>query len=431
MSPARARRRRLLFGVALAVFVLAIVAVGAEIALRVAGSRSRGTKTHVADPVLHHTLRASVRTTVRGVPFETNALALRDREYAPGKPPGVTRILMLGDSFTEGGGLRLEESVPKVVEAGLNVRGCARAVEVVNGGVASSSPVLEYVFLRERGLALAPDLVVLNFDMTDVHDDAVRTAIARLDERGLPIAVPSNRRRETAVLLPALAPRPLDAVERALNHLALWQAFRLSAVGKWLFGSLRISAHRLEARGLVGDARYDTMAITRDDEQPATAAAWLLTERYLIAIRDLARARGAGFVLVLYPHAHQVSATAALGARDTFGLRPRLYASDRPFRRLESLGAREGFPVISVVGEFRRRVGEGLFRDDDIHHTPLGARVLADGIRDGLVARGLVPCEDAALSAPGSRRRARTPGAWARASGRAPWPPPRRAAAPR
>jgi lysophospholipase L1-like esterase len=391
-APALARRRRLLFGVVLAVFVLATVAVGAELALRVAGSRSRGTKTHVADPVLHHRLRTSVRTTVGGVPFETNALSLRDREYGPAKPTGVTRILMLGDSFTEGGGLRLEESVPKVVEARLNERGCARPVEVVNGGVASYSPILEYVFLRERGLALAPDLVVLNFDMTDVHDDAVRTAIARLDAHGLPIAVPSDRRRETAMLLPPFAPRPLGGVERALNHLALWQAFRLSGVGRKLFGARQAGADRLEALGLVGDARYDTMAITRDEEQPATAAAWLLTERYLVAIRDLARTRGAGFVLVLYPHAHQVSAAAALGARDRFGLRPGLYASDRPFLRLEELARRENFPVINVVSDFRRRASEPLYRADDIHFTPLGARVLAESIRDGLVARALVGC---------------------------------------
>jgi hypothetical protein len=389
-------RRRVLFALALGVFVLLVVAAGAEIAMRVVGRGSRGTKTHVADPVLHHRLRAGLRTTVLNVPFETNALGLRDREYGPEKPAGVMRILMLGDSFTEGGGLRLEQSVPKVVEARLAERGCARPVEVVNAGVASYSPILEYVYLREHGLALAPDLVVLNFDMTDVHDDMVRTTIAHLDGRGLPIAVPSNRRRETAALLPPV-PKPswlrgLDGVERAANHLALWQAFRLSGAGKQLFGPLRSSAERLERLGVVGDARYDTMAITRDEEQPATAAAWQLTERYVAAIRDLARTRGAGFVLVTYPHAHQVSATASLAARDRFGVRPGLYASERPFRRLKDLGRREGFPVITVLNQFRRRAAEGLYWDEDIHHTPLGASILADGIRDGLVERALVPC---------------------------------------
>jgi lysophospholipase L1-like esterase len=391
-----ARRRRLAFGLVLALFVLLVVAVGAEVALRVAGGRPRGTKTHVADPVLHHRLREGVRTTVLGVPFETNALGLRDRDYGPEKPAGVMRVLMLGDSFTEGGGLRLEESVPKVLEARLAERGCARGVEVVNAGVASYSPILEYVYLREKGLALAPDLVVLNFDMTDVHDDAVRTAIARLDARGLPIAVPSDRRRETAVLLPPL-PKPawlrrLDGAERALNHLALWQALRRSGAGRSLFGPLRATADRMEALGVVGDARYDTMAITRDAEQPATAAAWQLTERYLRGIRNLARTRGAGFVLVLYPHAHQVSATAALRARDRFGVRPGLYASERPFRRLEEFGRREDIPVLNVVTRFRRRAAEGLYWDEDIHHTPLGARVLAEGIHDGLLERGLLPC---------------------------------------
>ena len=137
-----------------------------------------------ADPVLHHRLRRSWSGRVLGVPFETNALGLRDREYPAGKPPGTYRIYMLGDSFTEGGGLVLANTVAKRVEGGLNAGRCGRRFEIVNGGTASYSPILEYLQLKTLGLGLEPDMVVLNFDMTDVHDDVVRTATARLDEIG-------------------------------------------------------------------------------------------------------------------------------------------------------------------------------------------------------------------------------------------------------
>jgi hypothetical protein len=121
-----------------------------------------------ADPVLHHRLRPSYTANRRGVEFRINALGLKDREYPPGKPPGVFRILMLGDSYTEGFGLPVEQAMPKQVERLLAGGRCSRPIEVVNGGVSSYSPILEYLFLLHVGLALDPDLIVLSFDMTDV-----------------------------------------------------------------------------------------------------------------------------------------------------------------------------------------------------------------------------------------------------------------------
>ena len=120
-----------------------------------------------ADPVLHHRLRPSYTAKRRGVEFRINALGLKDREYPPGKPPGVFRVLILGDSFTEGFGLPVEQTMPKQVEALLDGGRCSRSVEVVNAGVSSYSPILEYLFLVHVGLGLGPDLVVLSFDMTD------------------------------------------------------------------------------------------------------------------------------------------------------------------------------------------------------------------------------------------------------------------------
>jgi len=189
--------RRFLFGSLLIVLALA----GAEAGMRFLAARGRPemTATHTSDPVLHHRLRPSISARVRGVEFRTNSLGLHDREYPAQKPPGVFRILLLGDSMTEGGGLVLEATVAKQAEAILNARGCRSPFEVVNGGVASYSPILQYLYLGVLGPTLEPDLVVLNFDMTDVHDDFIRTAVAQLGPDGLPVAVRPDRRLETAL----------------------------------------------------------------------------------------------------------------------------------------------------------------------------------------------------------------------------------------
>ena len=366
-----------------------IALAAAEVSLRLLPLRERKAR-FVTDPVLHHRLRADWQGTVQGLPYRTNALGLRDRDVVP-KAPGAIRVLMLGDSFTEGAGLAEADTVPRRLEAAL--QSACPGLEVINAGVASYSPILEYLMLRKIGTMIAPDLVVLNFDMTDVHDDFVRTALARLDADGLPTRVTTDRRREAATLLPPALPPSLRSVDDAMSGLLLWQSLRQSHAGRRVFGELNLDESSLAARGLIGDLRYDRLAITRDTPGPDEVSAWATTARYLAGIGRAAAALGARFVVVVYPHAHQVAPFEAPGARARFGMGPGLYASARPFRTVEAIGQRHGFPVITLLERFRRRADPArpLFRKDDIHHTADGARVMADGIAAGLLEATLIP----------------------------------------
>ncbi len=351
----------------------------------------------VGDPVLHHRLRTNDARRVLGVEFKTNSLGLRDREYAIPKPPSVFRILMLGDSFTEGGGLPIEATVPKQLESQLNRR-CGPVFEVINAGVASYSPILEYLLLKTVGLALHPDLVVLEFDMTDLKDDLIRTATAKFDADGRPVAVPPDPRLEPALLMPPIRKprwlRFLDPLEAGLGHSKLYYDLRRSPVGERLLGSLKLTPERLEELGLIGNVQYDYGAPTRDVEGPQEREAWARSERYLEGIRDLAWARGIPFVLVINPHPHQVSALESPVGRSREGVGPGFYRSDRPFRRLENFGRRQDIPVINPLPLLRKRTSPEtpLFKYDDIHHTPAGARVVTEAVWHGLVRRELIPC---------------------------------------
>ena len=378
-----------------------ITLAGIEVGLRYLAARGQPeqTSTHMSDPVLHHRIRPNVGARVRGVEFRTSSLGLHDREYPTQKPPGVFRILFLGDSMTEGAGLALDATVAKQAETMLNAAGCRTRFEVVNGGVASYSPILQFLFFQTLAPILEPDLVVLNFDMTDVHDDVIRTAVARLGPDGLPVAVPSDRRREAALFLTPIA-KPsflwfLEPIERGLSRLLIYQGLRRSGVGRRLFGPIRTTPERLERLGLVGDIHYDPMAITRDVEGPNVGAAWRLTERYLAGIHGLVRRRGIPFAVVVYPHPHQVAGDESPLGRRRFALRPGLFTSEAPFQAIEAGGRREGFSVINLLQHFRqRRVTDGpLFWEDDIHQNPRGARVFAEGIVAGLLAHDLLPAE--------------------------------------
>src|SRR5262245_29301524 len=98
---------------------------GAEVCMRWLVSPGRAmTATHAVDPVLHHRLRPNVVTSVFNSEFRTSSLGLHDREYPTRKPGGTFRVLLLGDSFTEGAGLALPATVAKQAEAMLDAAGC-------------------------------------------------------------------------------------------------------------------------------------------------------------------------------------------------------------------------------------------------------------------------------------------------------------------
>lgn len=106
---------------------------------------------------------------IRGNPILINSMGLRDREYAPRKPEGVFRILVLGDSVVFGDGIRAQDTFVKKLEAGLNPNPRGLKVEAPNGGVRGYNTFQELRLLKEVGLKLEPDLVILAYVLNDAE----------------------------------------------------------------------------------------------------------------------------------------------------------------------------------------------------------------------------------------------------------------------
>jgi hypothetical protein len=95
------------------------------------------------------------------VPYVTNRWLMRDRERSLAKPADVSfRSVFIGDSFLEGGFTRA--ALPSRVE-GMLVEARQEGVEAINLGVAGTGPEEYYYRIRDVGLKLAPDAIVLTF----------------------------------------------------------------------------------------------------------------------------------------------------------------------------------------------------------------------------------------------------------------------------
>ncbi len=102
--------------------------------------------------------------------IKTNSHALRDVERSWKKKEDTIRILGLGDSFTFGWGVPLEDSFLKVLETTLQ-SATGKEVDVINAGVPGWGLNHYYIYLKHRGARYSPDVIVLTYFVDDLPED--------------------------------------------------------------------------------------------------------------------------------------------------------------------------------------------------------------------------------------------------------------------
>lgn len=120
-----------------------------------------------------------------------NSKGYRGSEFDLSKN-GRFRVLTIGDSFTLGIGVEDDESYPARMEKILTNDNHLKGIEIVNAGFAAGfSPDTYYLYLKERGLKLQPDLILIGFFIgNDIdHGTAFWHKWVRTDGDGLPLKI--------------------------------------------------------------------------------------------------------------------------------------------------------------------------------------------------------------------------------------------------
>ena len=106
--------------------------------------------------------------------FETNDLGLRSPEV---RDDGSRRILAIGDSCTWGWSVPQDASYPAVLQRLLDERSHGARYQVINAGIPGYTSYHGLLYLRERGLALHPTILILGYGFNDA------TAIGDVEEQ--------------------------------------------------------------------------------------------------------------------------------------------------------------------------------------------------------------------------------------------------------
>ena len=172
--------RKMLLACGLQLTSLLLAALAGEVALRIVFARSLDfsmemwkygvqLKLLVENPQLGFAHSPNRSAFLMGVPVSINSMGYRDREYAQSKPPGVYRIVMLGDSTTFGWGVPVDQTTAKILERQLNQESADHHFEVINAGVGNYNTVQELAHYLTYDRVLHPNLVILQYFINDAE----------------------------------------------------------------------------------------------------------------------------------------------------------------------------------------------------------------------------------------------------------------------
>ena len=341
-----------------------------------------------ADPHFHHRLKPSRTyrfvTPEYNVEVRTNRSGLRGPDPMLPKPAGVTRVFMLGDSFTFGLGVRDQETFCALIEQGLRAQG--EAVEVINGGVSAYSPILEYLSLRDQFLAFEPDLVVLWFDLADLWDDAWFQRNLLYDQAGRilrcdPGSLDGHRDWWEWLKTHSTLAKYLEA--KFPGEVIM---LRLGGFRGYVSAKLRGESPKALIARFKGTPKFeavlgvDKFILLRESSTAALVKPhWDLSMRYVLMIRELLAERHIPFLLGIYPYGMLVGPDQwAVGRRFWRFKQGKTYDASLALGLFERFSATERIPLLNTFESFRAAANaEKLFYDRDGHFTPAGHRVLA------------------------------------------------------
>jgi len=306
------------------------------------------------------------------VPIRINNLGLRDKDYDEELNSDIKKILLLGDSMTFGYGVEQEQSYPKTLEKLLG-----DYYFVINSGVGGYSPDVEYIYLKEKGLKLNPDVVILGLYVGNDITDLEFNNWIRLDEKDLPKKISSNQfyvddqnRLRTKGDENVIKNNPFPI----LYGINVFLSYKSHA---YIFFKERLKSLFYK---LTGQEESIQKTIYGNYYNKDLELSWKKVEAILVEMNLLVKEKDKYFVIILIP------------SRDQFQEeKDNTYNFTNPNKRLMAFGKENNLIMIDLLPYFK---GEDDPRDfyykKDVHLNKEGHRFLAEKIYEKLKGLNLV-----------------------------------------
>jgi len=274
-----------------------------------------------------------------------NSYGHRGAEHSSERAEGKYRVLVLGDSFTEGAHVAESDLFSAQLER------LTHQVEVLNAGVGGYGTVQQYLYFVSEGIRFKPHLLLLMFFENDLSDNCLSyyagfgpRPFARLRHDEVEIV----ERLEPEDFLRFTLPVPFRLT---LSRYSYLYYFLNTYVYQRLFAHRMRELQQADLRRTVECGRYQ------------------IVHRLIARMNDMMQAEGDAFALVLIPTREDVDRGYS--------------AAQEPIVKFCEEKTLKCLPLLSrFVRE--RNLGMRLYFDVDIHWTRVGHRIAAEEISDFL-----------------------------------------------
>jgi lysophospholipase L1-like esterase len=277
----------------------------------------------------------------RRIRIKINGYGFRDdADPVVPKPPGTWRAIVLGDSFTFSGKVNVGDTFAKRLEKNLSDADRSRRYEVLNLGVPGYKSRQQLDLLRDKGLRLQPDLVIVDYTLNGPSPE-----VQLLPER------------------PARWP--------ALNRL-----FKRFDLVQFLYANWKQYSYIRRGDFLRRGVNYPSLA--------EGSERWEASKRDLAEMKRLTDANGVRLLVVMWP------VFVELDDRYPYAEKHRLVVD--ACRQM-------GIPVLDLLPAFRGVDATTLWVGRDDHHpNPAAQSRVAEAVAAELRADGVVPAKPVAAS---------------------------------
>lgn len=308
-----------------------------------------------------------------------NSKGLRDREYSYAKPEGTFRILVLGDSFTEGFQVPWDKTFAKVLEQ--RFRQEELSVEVLNCGFGGVGTDYALLFLKREGVKYDPDLILLAFFAgNDVQDNFRSRNILKNPEAKL-----AYEKRGLVMRTKQF----LTEHSHAYNYLGIMIPRRFPGLARLVMGIGMLSPQPMDEGVYVEQLHYLVFA---DSYGTQWNEAWDVTEALLHGLKEEAKRCGARLSVVSIPLMEQVCQSLWQKEVSTLGIGNNLWDLTKPDRILGGILEELDTPFLALMPEMSRVPKScELYVAGEGHWNVAGHRLAAQIIYRWLADQKLIP----------------------------------------
>ena len=293
-----------------------------------------------------------------------NAAGIRGPEYPLRKDSGEQRIILLGDSFSEGYTVEFEELFSEVLKKKLNADQPERSTEVINFGTGGYSTDQEMLCFERDAAQYQPDATVLMFCVNDPWFNNQ----SRYYSRGFK---PMFKLDGDSLLLTNV-PVPTMASRSFFSKTKDWLLENSELVRR--FKNLRDNARYAAS----GQTVPDEWRIYQKEKTPEMEAAWQVTAKLLDRLRQRTAAAGSSLAIFYIPEKIEVYDTDWQEFLKTYSLDAGKFDPAAPRLRLQAICDSLQITLIDPLPFFMEKSETPLYFQHDWHWNRFGHQVAGE-----------------------------------------------------